>query len=126
MLSTPASPLRFPRLLLTGAAGYLGRELRPRLKTYCDVLRLSDINGPRGGRDKRCRIQVPFPGTRNVVIEDTEADLYVAIDRAAERAERAVVRRLERLREFPHARLAGREAPEADAVRDAVAAMGTD
>ena len=89
-------------------------------------VRLSDINGPRGGRDKRCRIRVPFPGTRNVVIEDTEADLYVAIDRAAERAERAVVRRLERLREFPHARLVGREAPEADVVRDAVAAMGTD
>jgi ribosome-associated translation inhibitor RaiA len=61
-----------------------------------------------------------------VVIEDTESDLYVAIDRAAERAERAVVRRLERLREFPHARLGGREAAEADAVSDAVAAMGTD
>jgi uronate dehydrogenase len=44
MLPTPASPLRFSRLLLTGAAGYLGRELRPRLKAYCDVLRLSDRN----------------------------------------------------------------------------------
>ncbi len=42
MLTTPASTLRFPRLLLTGAAGYLGRELRPRLKAYCEVLRLSD------------------------------------------------------------------------------------
>jgi uronate dehydrogenase len=42
MLSTPATPLRFSRLLLTGAAGFLGRELRPRLKAYCDVLRLSD------------------------------------------------------------------------------------
>ena len=42
MLSTPASPLRFSRLLLTGAAGFLGRELRPRLKAYCEVLRLSD------------------------------------------------------------------------------------
>jgi uronate dehydrogenase len=42
MLPTPASPLRFSRLLLTGAAGYLGRELRPRLKAYCEVLRLSD------------------------------------------------------------------------------------
>jgi len=89
-------------------------------------VRLSDINGPRGGKDKRCCIRVPFPGTRNVVIEDTESDLYVAIDRAAERAERAVVRRLQRLREFPHARLAGLETAEADAVRDAVAAMGTD
>jgi uronate dehydrogenase len=37
----PVTPLRFRRLLLTGAAGNLGRELRPRLKAYCDVLRLS-------------------------------------------------------------------------------------
>src|SRR6185369_12243004 len=34
--------LRFQRLLLTGAAGGLGRELRRRLKPYCEVLRLSD------------------------------------------------------------------------------------
>jgi uronate dehydrogenase len=39
----PVSTLRFSRLLLTGAAGGLGRELRPRLKAYCDVLRLSDV-----------------------------------------------------------------------------------
>ena len=43
MLETPATALRFSRLLLTGAAGGLGRELRPRLKRYCDTLRLSDI-----------------------------------------------------------------------------------
>jgi uronate dehydrogenase len=36
------TPLRFGRLLLTGAAGGLGRELRPRLKAYCKTLRLSD------------------------------------------------------------------------------------
>jgi uronate dehydrogenase len=41
--STPLTGLRFKRLLLTGAAGGLGRVLRPRLKTYCDALRLSDI-----------------------------------------------------------------------------------
>jgi uronate dehydrogenase len=41
MLNPPASPIRFRRLLLTGAAGNLGRELRPRLKAYCDTLRLS-------------------------------------------------------------------------------------
>jgi uronate dehydrogenase len=42
MLSSPLSPIRFGRILLTGAAGHLGREMRPRLKAYCDVLRLSD------------------------------------------------------------------------------------
>lgn len=43
MLPEPVTPLRFARLLLTGAAGNLGRELRPRLKRYCDVLRVSDL-----------------------------------------------------------------------------------
>jgi len=33
----------FHRLLLTGAAGGLGRVLRPRLKPWCTVLRVSDI-----------------------------------------------------------------------------------
>jgi len=41
MLPQPASTIRFGRLLLTGAAGHLGRELRPRLKAYCDTLRVS-------------------------------------------------------------------------------------
>ena len=40
-MSTATAP--FKRLLLTGAAGGLGRELRRRLKAHCDVLRLSDI-----------------------------------------------------------------------------------
>ncbi len=35
--------IRFGRLLLTGAAGALGKELRGRLASYCDTLRLSDI-----------------------------------------------------------------------------------
>ena len=39
---TPAVPT-FDRLLLTGAAGGLGRVLRPRLKRLCRVLRVSDI-----------------------------------------------------------------------------------
>ena len=41
MLDRPASSVRFGRLLLTGAAGTIGRELRPRLARYCDTLRLS-------------------------------------------------------------------------------------
>lgn len=66
------------------------------------VVRLSDINGPRGGNDKRCYIQIPIPGRPDVVIEDTESDLYVAIDHAVDRVERSVARRLERLREHTH------------------------
>jgi uronate dehydrogenase len=40
-----AAPLHLHRLLLTGAAGGLGRELRPRLKNACELLRVSDVAG---------------------------------------------------------------------------------
>jgi len=66
------------------------------------MVRLSDINGPRGGSDKRCQIQIPMQSTNDIVIEDTEADLYIAIDRAADRAERTIARKLERDREHKH------------------------
>jgi putative sigma-54 modulation protein len=61
-------------------------------------VRLSDENGPRGGDDKRCRMQVNLAAAPSVVIEDTETSLYVAIDRAADRIGRTVTRRIERLR----------------------------
>lgn len=62
------------------------------------AVRLSDLNGPRGGEDKRCVIQVAVSGAPDVVIEDTQSDLYVAIDRAADRAGRSLARRMERQR----------------------------
>ena len=77
------------------------RRLRFAL-TCCDdyiqkvVVRLSDINGPRGGKDKRCHLQVVLAGLNDVVIEDIETDLYVAIDRAVDRAGRTVVRKISR------------------------------
>lgn len=67
-------------------------------------VRLSDINGPRGGSDKCCQIQMVIPQQSNVVIEDTETDMYVAIDRAASRASRTLDRRLTRLRDISRGR----------------------
>ena len=61
-------------------------------------VRLFDINGPRGGADKCCHIQVLLSQLPDVVIKDTEADLYAAIDRAADRAGRTTLRRLRRRR----------------------------
>ena len=63
------------------------------------LVRLSDVNGPRGGNDKRCHIEVILPG-QAVVVEDTEADLYFAINRAVSRASRTVKRRLRRRRDI--------------------------
>ena len=63
------------------------------------LVRLSDINGPRGGIDKCCQIQMVLPQQADLVIEDTETDMYVAIDRAADRASRTLGRRLTRQRD---------------------------
>ncbi len=78
-------------------------ERRIRLAlTCCDDhilrvnMRLSDINGPRGGIDKHCHLQVMLAGLPGVVIEDTEADMYVAINRAADRAGRTLIRKINR------------------------------
>ncbi len=68
------------------------------------AVQLIDINGPRGGVDKRCRIRVLLRPSQEVVVEDTELDLYTAIDRAAERVGRAVVRQVRRLRQTALAR----------------------
>ena len=57
-------------------------------------VRLSDLNGPRGGIDKRCSIKVSMGGLADVVVDDVQTDMYLAIDRAAGRAARTVMRRL--------------------------------
>ncbi len=102
---------------MANALGWAGDRMRKL------AVSLSDINGPRGGIDKRCKVQVQLGGGQEVVIEDTEADLYMAIDRAADRADRAVVRRVERMRDFTHARIktTAASAQEADDINDAVA-----
>ena len=79
---------------------YTERRLRFALASASDrvrriKVRFSDINGPRGGIDKRCRIQAAFNGLGEVVIEDTEADPFHALGRAAERLGRNISRRLE-------------------------------
>ena len=63
------------------------------------VVRLGDINGPRGGEDKSCRIRISMTGNKDIFVEDVESNLYTAIFRAAERANHALIRRLSRLRQ---------------------------
>ncbi len=73
-----------------------GRDIITRI-----VVRLSDVNGPRGGEDKCCGIEVRLKGAPALVVEDTQTDLYVAIDRASERIGRSLDRRVARQRDFP-------------------------
>ncbi len=62
-------------------------------------VRLVDLNGPRGGIDKKCAMQARLAPRGSVRVENTDSEFPAAIDRAATRLARAVVRALERRRE---------------------------
>ncbi len=60
------------------------------------VMRLSDVNGPRGGSDKRCHLHVKLAGLPDIVIADTETDMYSSIDKACARVSTTINRKVER------------------------------
>ncbi len=81
----------------------IDRRLAFALSRFAERIRstevqLADINGPRGGVDKRCTITVRIPGAGPVVIEDEDASFHAAVARAFDRLERAVARVLDRRR----------------------------
>ena len=106
--SPSASVLDFARRRLSFALGRIGDDLR-----RVTVL-LSDAPGPRGDIDKTCLIQLSLRDLPDVVIENTEPSLRVAIHRAADRAGWTVSRRLQRQRNYNRLRFhAGKPASAA-------------
>lgn len=67
-------------------------------------VRIEDVNGPRGGVDRECRVKVVLSGLPSVVVVERDASVAAAIDVALGAAERAVRRAVQRRR----ARSAGR------------------
>jgi len=55
---------------------------------------LSEVNGPKGGFDKQCRLQICVANMEDIVIKGTQTDLYCANDRAMQRANRSVTRKI--------------------------------
>ncbi len=77
--------------------GYVEARVRSALWPYTRwvthvVVRLEDVNGPRGGRDMRCRMMVSVCRRGVVIVEAQAEDLYCAIDHARDRLRRAVSR----------------------------------
>jgi ribosome-associated translation inhibitor RaiA len=57
------------------------------------VLTANDLNGPKGGIDKRCRVLVSMNGRSEVAVSAEHESLYQAIRLAVKRAERTVSRK---------------------------------
>jgi putative sigma-54 modulation protein len=60
---------------------------------------LEDVNGPRRGVDKQCRILVNIKGGKTIKVEDMDTDMISAVNRAADRVGQVVSREVDRRRE---------------------------
>jgi len=65
------------------------------------TVQLSDVNGPRGGVDKRCRVALQPVGMERVVITSVARDWRSALDHALSRAARALLRQWRRGQALP-------------------------
>jgi hypothetical protein len=65
-------------------------------------VQLCDVNGPRGGVDKRCRIALDTAGAPPVLVTALARDWHCAIDEAVSRAARALLRTWRRARRHGH------------------------
>ncbi len=63
------------------------------------VVHLEDVNGPKGGLDKQCRIVVRLRPSGKVSVQHVDRDLLSAVSLAADRVGRTVARTLDRRRE---------------------------
>jgi len=59
---------------------------------------VADVNGPRGGVDKVCRVRLTGPGLAPIVVEQAAAEVTAAIDGAIARSARSISRHLARRR----------------------------
>ena len=59
-------------------------------------VRFSDVNGPRGGVDKRCQVELKTDTAGTVVIAALAADWRTALDRALAKATRTLTRQQQR------------------------------
>jgi hypothetical protein len=68
------------------------------------TVHLSDVNGPRGGIDKRCQLELKTDHSGTVVVTSMAHDWRTALEGALGRAARALVRSWQRQSKHGHSR----------------------
>ena len=59
-------------------------------------VQMSDVNGPRGGIDKRCQVELRTDGAGSVVVASIASDWCAALNKALAKAARFLMRALRR------------------------------
>jgi ribosomal subunit interface protein len=84
---------------------YVQEHLVDHVERVCDDeaaeidISLVDVNGPKGGLDKDCRVTVRLPGMSSIHVEETAETLHQAIDAVRDRLEKTLKRQLEKRRD---------------------------
>lgn len=84
--------------------GHVCRKVELASRRFADriesvVVRLVDLNGPKGGRDKRCRIAARLSiSAPRIVVEAIDPDPYLAVTQAAARLDEMITRVVARTR----------------------------
>jgi putative sigma-54 modulation protein len=73
---------------------------------------LSDVNGPKGGADKHCLVQLRLRWAPDIVIEQEGVELFNVIDRTADRLAVAVGRAVGKVRHSRRQAYRGVDSPD--------------
>ncbi|NVB81926.1 MAG: HPF/RaiA family ribosome-associated protein [Kofleriaceae bacterium] len=107
---TPATESRFRRTL----ERRVGRAGAPISR---GTIRFEDINGPRGGVDKECRIKLVLTGRPSVQASERDSELEPAFDRASHKLNSALTRAQGKLQRRPMKLKTARKPPARKAVK---------
>lgn len=92
-----------------GVRDHVARRIHSHLSRFGNevtgvLVRIADVNGPKGGVDKRCQVTVCGPRFGSAILDEKSSDVYSAVDMAVERIGRTIGRELERARARSHRR----------------------
>ena len=87
-----------------GLRTHVERRLRFRLERFSSRIidapvTITKLKRSNGQFNTRCRIQVRIRGLTQILVEEVGKNPHVAVDRAVDRARRAVARKLNRVQE---------------------------
>jgi len=87
--------------------GYIESRLNLNVGRFFDQVtrmkvRISGLNGPRGGTRTSCRISIDVKSLGKLVVQESDLDAHIAIDRAAARLGRLLSQRLARAEDLKY------------------------
>jgi len=91
--------------LTEGQRAMIEKKLDSAMKRVADRLIavdlfISDINGPRGGRDKNCRVELQIRSAKPIVVSETMDTIEEAVAKSLDAAARSLNRNLEKRRDI--------------------------